>query len=111
MLTRNSQISASLYLIDTYVSANGASALAANALLRYALAAGFPLFILQSKLYEDRILTEICKELHVANFTQVYSKLGIAWATSLLGFISIALLPVPWVLYVKGPSLRKRSNY
>lgn len=37
------------YLIDTYHATNGASALAANGLLRYVLGAAFPLFTTQSK--------------------------------------------------------------
>ena len=43
-------ISCALYLIDTYAAHNGASALAANGLLRYLLGAAFPLFTLQSTL-------------------------------------------------------------
>ena len=38
---------ASLYLLDTYGPLNGASALAANGIMRYALGAGFPLFTTQ----------------------------------------------------------------
>ena len=64
-----------------------ASAVAANGLLRYAFGAGFPLFTIQ-----------------------MYEKLGIAWATSLLAFIGLALLPIPFVLYKFGPSLRARSR-
>lgn len=41
----------------------------------------------------------------------VYHRLGIAWATSLLGFISLALLPVPWALFKYGPRVRARSGY
>ncbi len=41
----------------------------------------------------------------------VYSKLGIAWATSLLGFIAAALLPVPWVIFKFGKQIRARSQY
>ncbi|KAI9750129.1 MAG: Rab proteins geranylgeranyltransferase component A, partial [Chaenotheca gracillima] len=68
--------SSAMYLVDTYGALNGASALAANGLLRYTFGAAFPLFTIQ-----------------------MYKRLGIDWATSLLGFISIALLPVPWVLF------------
>lgn len=45
----SSQISTILYLIDVYGPLNGASAMAANGLLRYILGAVFPLFTLQSK--------------------------------------------------------------
>jgi hypothetical protein len=41
----------------------------------------------------------------------VYDNLGIAWATSLLGFISIALLPIPWILFIWGPKIRQKSAY
>jgi MFS family permease len=77
-----------LYLIDTYGSLNGASAAAANGMLRYVLGAAFPLFTIQ-----------------------MYGKLGIDWATSLLGFVTVALLPIPWVLYKFGPKIRARSEY
>lgn len=76
------------YIIDAYHALNAASAVAANGLLRYSFGAAFPLFTLQ-----------------------MYSKLGIAWAGSLLGFISLGLLPIPWILYRWGPSLRSRSSY
>jgi MFS family permease len=77
-----------LYLIDTYGSLNGASAAAANGMLRYVLGAAFPLFTIQ-----------------------MYGKLGIDWATSLLGFVTVALLPIPWALYKFGPKIRARSEY
>lgn len=40
-------ISAALYLIDVYGPLNGASAMAANGLLRYGMGAIFPLFTFQ----------------------------------------------------------------
>lgn len=80
--------SAVLYLIDTYGPLMGASAVAANGLLRYTLGALFPLFTLQ-----------------------MYRRLGIGWATSLLGFLTIGLLPIPWVLWKFGPRIRAKSAY
>lgn len=77
-----------MYLVDTYQAMTGASAVAANGLLRYTLSAAFPLFILQ-----------------------IYERLGIAWATSLLGFVTIALMPIPWVLFKFGRPIRARSKY
>ena len=77
-----------LYLIDTYGSLAGASAAAANGMMRYVLGAVFPLFTIQ-----------------------MYGKLGIGWATSLLGFVTVALLPIPWVLHKYGPKIRARSEY
>jgi hypothetical protein len=81
-------LSAANYLIDTYQALNGASALAANGLLRYTLGAVFPLFTLQ-----------------------MYRGLGIGRATSLLGFVTVALMPVPWVLFKYGKEIRGRSSY
>ncbi|KAI9828949.1 MAG: hypothetical protein M1819_006448 [Sarea resinae] len=81
-------MSAVLYLVDMYGDLYGASALAAIGFVRYLLAFAFPLFTIQ-----------------------MYDRLGIAWATSLLGFISLLLLPIPWVLYKHGPRIRARSAY
>ena len=67
---------------------NGASALAANGLARYTMGAVFPLFTLQ-----------------------MYETLGIDWATSLLGFISVVFLPIPWIFFKYGPRIRARSSY
>lgn len=76
------------YLLDTYLALNAASAMAANGLLRYTFAGVFPLFTVQ-----------------------MYEKLGVDWSGSLLAFISIGLLPIPWIFYKYGPALRKRSSY
>ena len=76
------------YLVHAYQASNAASAVAASGILRYSFGGGFPLFT-----------------------TQMYETLDIAWATSLLGFISIVLMPTPWVFFKFGPRLRKRSAY
>ncbi|KAK5120702.1 hypothetical protein LTR85_006060 [Meristemomyces frigidus] len=81
-------VAAATYLIDTYGPLNGASAIAANGLARYVMGAVFPLFTFQ-----------------------MYSKLGIGWATSLLGFISVAMLPIPWIFFKYGPAIRAKSKY
>lgn len=81
-------ISAATYLIDVYGPLNGASAMAANGLARYTIGAAFPLFTFQ-----------------------MYSTLGIGWATSLLGFISLAMLPIPLIFFRFGPGIRAKSNY
>ena len=44
-------------------------------------------------------------------FTTVYSKLGFGWASSLLGFIAVALLPVPWIFFLAGKKLRALSKF
>ncbi|TVY41892.1 Polyamine transporter [Lachnellula subtilissima] len=81
-------ISCVLYMIDTYMAANGASAMAANGLARYIAGAVFPLFTVQ-----------------------MYNGMGFQWASSLLGFVTVVLLPVPWVLFLFGEKIRRRSAY
>lgn len=77
-----------MYSIDSYGPMSGASAMAANGILRYVAGAVFPLFS-----------------------RQMYRAVGVAWATSLLGFVTVALMPVPWVLLKYGPWLRSKSKY
>lgn len=60
----------------------------ANNLSRHTFGVGFPLFI-----------------------TQMYKSLGIGWASSLLAFISLALVPIPYVFYFYGPRLRENIGY
>ncbi|KAF2716874.1 MFS general substrate transporter [Polychaeton citri CBS 116435] len=75
------------YIIDCYLRyAN--SALAANTSVRYCFAAGFPLFA-----------------------TSMWDTLGVQWATSLLGFVGLALLPLPVLFYISGPKIRSSSRY
>jgi len=76
-----------LYLLDVYEALMGASAVAATSLLRYILAAAFPFFI-----------------------TPMYTRLGVGWATSVFAFISVTLMPIPWILYKWGPDLRLGSK-
>ncbi|KAK0651008.1 major facilitator superfamily domain-containing protein, partial [Cercophora newfieldiana] len=81
-------ISTLQFTVDTYRGTVIASAASANSLTRYGLAGAFPLFAIQ-----------------------MYTNLGINWATSLLGFISLALLPVPWVFFKYGKKIRSHSQY
>jgi hypothetical protein len=37
----------------------------------------------------------------------MYEKLGLGWGNSLLGFISLALVPPVWLIYKHGASIRK----
>ncbi|PGH15462.1 hypothetical protein AJ79_02439 [Helicocarpus griseus UAMH5409] len=75
------------YLLDVYlIYAN--SALAANGIVRSIFGAVFPLFAVQ-----------------------MYHKLGVNWAGSLLGFLSVAMIPVPILFYVYGPKIRALSRY
>lgn len=75
------------YLTDCY-GPFGASALAANAVLRSLFGAVFPLFA-----------------------TNMYHSLGVPWATSVLGFVALAMAPLPWLFYRFGPRIRARSKY
>lgn len=81
-------ISAALYMIDVYGALNGASAMAANGLLRYIMGAAFPLFTVQ-----------------------MYDALGVKWATLLLAFVCMAMVPIPWIFYKFGPGIRQKSRY
>ncbi|KAH8807994.1 MFS multidrug transporter [Xylogone sp. PMI_703] len=75
------------YLTDCY-GPYAASAMAANAVLRSVFGATFPLF---------------------AN--DMYQKLNIGWATSVLAFVALVMAPLPWVFYRFGPALRERSAF
>ncbi|KAH9892942.1 MFS transporter [Xylariomycetidae sp. FL2044] len=75
------------YLSDAYPD-YVASILAGNDFLRSALGAGFPLFA------------------HA-----MYERLGVDWASSTLAFISVAFIPIPFVLFKYGEWLRKKSKH
>jgi DHA1 family multidrug resistance protein-like MFS transporter len=40
----------------------------------------------------------------------MFRKLGINWGSSLLGFLSILFIPIPFVLYYKGEVIRKKYS-
>lgn len=75
-----------LYQGDAYPRYVG-SVLAGNDLMRGAFGAGFPLFA-----------------------TAMFRKLGIDWGCSLLGFLSIAFIPIPILFWKYGVRLRKSSK-
>jgi hypothetical protein len=75
------------YIIDVYLMyAN--SAIAGNTLVRSAMGGAFPLFA-----------------------TQMYQKLGVDWASSLLGFLTVAMIPIPILFYIYGAKLRAMSRF
>jgi len=74
------------YLSDAYPD-SVASVLAGNDLMRSAFGAGFPLFA-----------------------RAMYEKLGINWASSLLAFLGIAFIPIPFALYKWGKQIRNKSK-
>lgn len=75
------------YLIDAF-TVHAASAQAANTFLRSLAGAGFPLFA-----------------------TQMFNNLGVNWASYTLGFIAVAMIPIPILFYVFGKKLRDMSRY
>ncbi|KAK9240225.1 major facilitator superfamily domain-containing protein [Lipomyces kononenkoae] len=75
------------YLVDTFLRF-AASAIAAATFTRSCMAAAFPLF---------------------GNI--MFNKLGVAWGASLIGFLAIAMIPIPFVFYRFGPEIRKRNPY
>ncbi|KAF2087021.1 MFS general substrate transporter [Saccharata proteae CBS 121410] len=76
------------YLINVYGHLYGASAAAANRLLSLLLGIAFPLFALP-----------------------MYRNLGVGWASSLLGFMALILVPMPWIFYKHGAYLTAVSSY
>ena len=74
-----------LYLVDAFGPEAAASALAANVILRLLAAAFIPLA-----------------------GPSLYADLGLGWGNSVLGFIGVAFLPVPYFFYRYGGWLRER---
>lgn len=73
------------YIGDAYPD-YAASAYAGNDFMRSSFGAGFPLFA-----------------------AAMYRDLGVAWASSTLAFISLAFIPIPFLLYKYGERIRKAS--
>jgi DHA1 family multidrug resistance protein-like MFS transporter len=67
---------------------SAASAIAGNTLLRSLAGAGFPLFS-----------------------SYMFNGMGIQWASTLLGCVAAALVPIPVVFYIYGHRIRKRSAF
>ncbi|OJJ32214.1 hypothetical protein ASPWEDRAFT_117312 [Aspergillus wentii DTO 134E9] len=75
------------FLVDAYPTYS-ASALAANSFLRSMFGGIFPLFGIQ-----------------------MYNKLGYHWATSLLAFLTLAMLPFPYLFFRYGSRIREKSSF
>ncbi|KAI9162807.1 MFS transporter prlG [Paramyrothecium foliicola] len=76
-----------MYLVDAFDSDSAASALAANTVLRSFAGALLPLAA-----------------------PRMYSELGLGWGNSVLGFLGVAFIPIPWVFLVYGERIRSRSR-
>lgn len=76
-----------VYIIDIYLPLS-ASAIAANTAIRSAFAAGLPLAA-----------------------PKMYESLGTSWATSLLGFLTLLLIPAPFLFYRYGEHIRSTSKF
>lgn len=75
------------YLPDAY-SSRAASVLAGNDLFRSAFGAGFPIFA-----------------------GSMYMNEGVGWASSILGFLSVLMIPLPFIFYVYGARIRSWSKH
>ena len=75
------------YLIDAF-TIHAASAIAANTVLRSLVGALLPLA-----------------------GPKMYATLGLGWGNSLLGFIAVAMLPIPWLFYKYGERIRTNPRF
>lgn len=55
-----------------------------------------------------RSITAVCLPLAT---TPMYTNLGVAWASSLLGFVSLIMAAIPFVFVMYGHSIRGRSPF
>ena len=78
----------SLYVVDCYGPKYAASAVAATRIAGYLGGLAAPLFAIQ-----------------------MYSGLGVGWASSLLAFVALGLAPIPWIFARIGPRLRSTIKY
>jgi MFS family permease len=77
---------ANTYLVDVFTT-HAASAMAANTVLRSLMAALVPL-----------------------SSQKMYDVMGLGWGNSLLAFISLALVPIPFLFIKYGERIRARST-
>ncbi|KAF2018113.1 MFS general substrate transporter [Aaosphaeria arxii CBS 175.79] len=75
------------YLVEAY-HMYAASVLASNGLLRCTFAAIFPLF-----------------------GAKMYNSLGFTWANTVLAFMTVLLMPFPYIFFIFGQRLRMKSNF
>ncbi|OJD18068.1 hypothetical protein AJ78_01898 [Emergomyces pasteurianus Ep9510] len=77
----------STYIVDAF-TVHAASAMAASTVLRSLVGAVLPLCGLK-----------------------MYGALGLGWGNSLLGFIALAMTPIPWVFYQYGERVRTSKKF
>ncbi|RMZ13872.1 hypothetical protein D0860_02339 [Hortaea werneckii] len=75
------------YIIDAYLMF-AASAIAANTIMRSTFGAVFPLFA-----------------------TYMFNGIGINWGCTLLGCVAAIFIPMPFVFYFKGKTIRAKSKF
>jgi multidrug resistance protein len=75
------------FLVEAY-PVYAASALSANSFARSVFAASFPLF-----------------------GVQMYNTLNFHWATTLLAFLTLLMAPFPYLFFIYGKRLRKKSKF
>jgi hypothetical protein len=64
-----------------------------------------------SALASSVILRSIAGALFPLAADPLYAKLGVSWATSVLGFAAMACIPIPFALFYFGPWIRKKSPF
>ena len=75
------------YLIDAF-QRYAASAIGANTFLRSMFAASFPLFV-----------------------NPMFHRLGIPWASTVFGFVAVAMIPIPFLFMAYGQRIRARGRF
>jgi MFS transporter, DHA1 family, multidrug resistance protein len=105
------------YVIDVYKTAAN-SALSVNAMFRGLLGAGFPLFapyMVRAEVFlvirTSRLGTYTAACAMLTQPDVQFQNLGVPWAMSLLGFLCLAMVPVPFLFYTYGVRIRQWSKF
>lgn len=99
------------FLVDAY-PLYAASALAANSFARSSFAGKFNALYHLSPNVRIRcgLLTFMIAAFPLFG-VQMYEKLGYHWATSLLAFLTVAMMPFPYIFFRYGKSIRGKSRF
>ncbi|CEQ42964.1 SPOSA6832_04837, partial [Sporobolomyces salmonicolor] len=102
------------YLVDAYLM-YAASALASNAVLRYAPLNPFPFPSRLAAREVAQLTPSFARSIFGAVFplftSYLFSGLGTQWALSLIAFLSLALAPIPFIFYYYGARIRAHSTF